>query len=123
MKSVFHWSNGVEPKVSYKVYQSYIIPRLLYSIEVFKLNNTEIKMLNDFHVNVLRRIRPLPTRTALPAVHLLLGALPLEAELHKIHLSLLYSIINSNNQTFNQLIRRSIVFCEDQPGSFLQNLF
>ena len=41
------------------------------------------------------------SRTALPAVHLLLGALPLEAELHKKHLSLLYSIINSNNQTFH----------------------
>ena len=103
MKSGFHGSNGVGPKVSYKIYQSYIIPRLLYSMEVLNLNKTEIKMLNNFHVNLLRRIQSLPTRTALPAVHLLLGALPLEAELHKRHLSLLYSIVNSNNQTFHQL--------------------
>ena len=86
MKSGFHGSNGVGPKVSYKagykVYQSYIIPRLLYSMEVFNLNKTEIKMLNNFHVNLLRRIQYipyLPTRTALPAVHLLLEALPLQA--------------------------------------------
>ena len=122
MKSGFHGSNGVGPKVSYKIYQSYIIPRLLYSMEVLNLNKTEIKMLNNFHVNLLRRIQSLPTRTALPAVHLLLGALPLEAELHKRHLSLLYSIVNSNNQTFHQLLRRSIVFCEDQPGSFLHRV-
>ena len=79
-------------------------------------------MLNNFHVHLLRRIPSLPTRTALPAVHLLLGTLPLGAELHKRHLSLLYSIINSNNQTFHQFLRRIIVFCEDQPGSFLHRV-
>ena len=91
MKSGFHGSNGVGPKVSLKIYQSYIIPRLLYSMEVLNLNKTETKMLTDFHVNLLRRIQALPARTALPAVYLLLGALPLEAELHKKHLSLLYT--------------------------------
>ena len=122
MKSGFHGSNGFGPKVSYKIYQSYILPRLLYSLEVLNLNKTETKTLNDFHVDLLRRIQSLLSRTALPAVHLLLGALPLEAELHKKHLSLLYSIINSNNQTFHQLIKRSIVFCEDQPGSFFSRV-
>ena len=118
MKSGFHGSNGVGPKVSLKIYQSYIIPRLLYSMEVLNLNKTETKMLTDFHVNLLRRIQALPARTALPAVYLLLGALPLEAELHKKHLSLLYSIINSQNKTFHQLISRSIILDEDQQGSF-----
>ena len=122
MKSGFHGSNGVGPKVSYKIYQSYILPRLLYSMEVLNLNKTETKTLDDFHVDLLRRIQSLPSRTALPAVHLLLGALPLEAEHHKKHLSLVYSIINSNNQTFHQLIKMSIVFCEDQPGSFFSRV-
>ena len=118
MKSGFHGSNGVGPKVSLKIYQSYIIPRLLYSMEVLNLNKTGAKMLTDFHVNLLRRIQALPARTSLPAVYLLLGALPLEAELHKKHLSLLYSIINSQNKTFHQLISRSIIIDEDQQGSF-----
>ena len=122
MKSGFHGSNGVGPKVSYKIYQSYILPRRIYSMEVLNLNKTETKTLNDFHVDLLRRIQSLPSRTAISAVHLLLGALPLEAELHKKHLSLLYSIINSNNQTFHQLIKRSSVFCEDQLGSFFSRV-
>ena len=46
MKSGLHGSNGVGPKVSYKIYQSYFIPSLLYSMEVLNLNKTEIKMLN-----------------------------------------------------------------------------
>ena len=96
----------------------YVLPRLLYSVEVLNLNKSEIKMLNHLPINLLRKIQLLPNRTALAAVHLLLGALPLEAELHKRHLSLLFSLINSDNQTLHQLVRRSIVFCEDQPSSF-----
>ena len=114
MKSGFHGKNGVGPKVSYKIYQAYIVPRLLYSLEVLNLNKTETKLLNDFHVNLLRRIQSLPVRAALPAVHLLLGALALEAELHKRHLSLLFSVINSQNQTFHQLIARSTIFSGEQ---------
>ena len=56
MKSGFHGSNGVGPKVSYKIYQSYILPRLLNSLEVLNLTKTETKTLNDFHVDLLRRI-------------------------------------------------------------------
>ena len=118
MKSGFYGSNGVCPKVFYKIYQSYILPRLVYSMEVLNLNKTETKTLNDFNLDLLRRLQSFRRRTALPAVHHLQGAMPLEAELHKRHLSLLYSIINSYNQTFYQLIRRSSVFCKDQPGCF-----
>ena len=96
----------------------------LYSIKVLNLNETETetKMLNDCHDDLLIRKQSLSTRTTLPAVHLLLGALSLEAELHKRYLSLLYSITNSNNQTFHQLIRESSVFCDDHPSSFFSRL-
>ena len=119
MRSGFHVSSGLGPKISHNIYQSYILPRLLYSLEVLDLNKSEIKMLSDFHVNLLQKIQSLPNRTALAAVYLLLGALPLEAVLHKRHLSLLFSVINLDNQTLHQLVRRSIVCCEDQPSSFL----
>ena len=91
-------------------------------MEVLNLNKTETKTLNDFHVDLHRRIQSLLSRTALSAVHLLVGALPLEAELREKHLSLRYSIINSDNQTFHQLIKRRSVFCEDQPGSFFSRV-
>ena len=37
MKSGFLGSNGVGPKVSYKIYPAYIVHRLLYSLEVLKV--------------------------------------------------------------------------------------
>ena len=50
----------------------------------------------------------MPSRTALSAVYLLLGALPMEAELHKRQLSLLFSIVSSTNETLHQLVQRAI---------------
>ena len=83
MKSVFHGSNGLNPKVSYRLYQTYVLPRMLYSLEILDLHKSDLKQLSDFHVDLFRRIQSLPSRTALFAVYLLFRALPIEAELHK----------------------------------------
>ena len=105
MKSGFHGSNDLNPKVSYRMYQTYVMPRMLFSLEVLDLRKTDLKQLSDF---LLRRIQSLPSRTALPAVYLLVGALPLEAELHKRQLSLLFSILSSENTTLHQLVQRAL---------------
>ena len=108
MKSGFHGSNGLNPMVSYRLYQTYVLPRMLYSLEILDLRKSDVKQLSDFHVDLLRRIQSLPSRTALSAVYLLLGALPMEAELHKRQLSLLFSIVSSTNETLHQLVQRAM---------------
>ena len=55
------------------------------------------------------------TRTATCAVHLLLGALPIEAELHKRRLSLLYNIMVSTNETITELTKCQIAIMETSP--------
>ena len=108
MKSGFHGSNGLNPKVSYRLYQTYVMPRMLYGLEILDLRKKDIKQLSDFHIDLLRRIQALPTRAALSAVYLLVGTLPMEAELHKKQLSLLFSVVSSNNATLQQLVQRAI---------------
>ena len=102
MKSGFHGLNGLNFKVSYRLYQTYVLPRMLYNLEILDLSKSDMKQLKDFHVDLLRWIQSLPLRTALSAVYLLLGALPMEVELHKRHLSLLFSIVSSSNETLQQ---------------------
>jgi hypothetical protein len=41
-----------------------------------------IEKLDRFHKDTLRQFQSLPKRAAIPSVYLLLGALPIEAELH-----------------------------------------
>ena len=45
-----HGSNGLNPKVSFKIYQCYVLPRLLYGLEILPLSKTHLDMLNKFHM-------------------------------------------------------------------------
>ena len=114
-----HGSNGLNPRISFKIYQCYVLPRLLFGLEVLPLTATQISILAKFHIGNLRRFQTLPTRTATSAVYyLLLGALPIEAELHKRHLSLLYNILTSSNTTIKDLAARQIAINLDNEHSY-----
>ena len=117
-----HSTNGINPKVSYKIYQAYILPRLLSGLETLQLNQTQINELSLFHRKTLRQIQSLPQRTASSAVLLLLGALPLEAELHRRQLSLLYGIAKSNNETLHKLALRQSLVTDCNERSFFANI-
>ncbi|CAC5407968.1 unnamed protein product [Mytilus coruscus] len=92
IKTGVHGTNGLNPRTSCKIYQVYVIPRLLYGLETLNLQNKDTVALCSFHLSTLKHIQSLPNRTATSAVYLLLGALPITAELHKRQLSLLHSI-------------------------------
>ena len=114
-----HGSNGLNPGCSYKIYQCYVLPRLLFGLEVTK---TQIGILSKFHISNLRRFQTLPIRTATCAVYLLIGALPLEAELHKRHLSLLYNVLTSTNKTIKELSTRQIAINLDNSQSYFSRV-
>ena len=113
-----HGTNGLNPKTSYVIYSAYVLPRLLYGLEVMSLNKTQIKELERYHLNTLRQIQSLPKRTASSSVYMLLGALPIEAELHKRQLSLLYAVLTSENQCLQEVVQRQLACCFDNVHSF-----
>ncbi|CAC5407671.1 unnamed protein product [Mytilus coruscus] len=122
MKTGVHGgTNGLNSRISYTIYKIYILPRLLYSLEVLPLNLTQLKALSDFHLTFLRNIQSLPTRTASIGIYSLLGALPLEAELHKRQLSLLHSISVSENQNLKEILLRQYHLQINQ-GTFLERI-
>ena len=109
VKTGVHGSNGLNPKTSYKIYLVYVIPRLLNGLEVLPINTTQIRQLTAFHLDTLRNIQSLPKRTATCIVYLLLGALPIEAELEKRQVNLMYSVSRSDNPTLQELRKRQDV--------------
>ena len=111
-----HGSNGLNPSVSFKIYQCYVLPRLLFGLEALPITNSQLAMLSKFHVETLKRFQSLPLRTATCAVYLLIGALPIEAELHKRHLSLLHNIMVTSNET--ELTKRQIAINLDNSLSY-----
>ena len=73
-----------------------------------------------FHLETLKNIQLLPTRTSNAIVYLLLGALLLKAELEKKPLGLLHAIITSENQTLQQFWERQ--YAVQHEGSFFRNI-
>ena len=104
--SKLHGTNGLNPRISYRTYQAYVIPRLLYSLDVLSLSDTHIAQIQRFHISTLRGLQSLPEGKVSSIVHLLLGAFPIHAELHKRQLSLLHSIARSGDQRINGLTDR-----------------
>ncbi|CAC5394809.1 unnamed protein product [Mytilus coruscus] len=98
----------INPRTAYKIYQAYVIPRLLYGLEILPLNSTQMTELKQFHLKTLRCFQSLPIRTATAAVYMLLGALPIEAEMHKSQLSVLYSILAPENTKLKNLVERQM---------------
>ena len=97
MQTGVHGTIGLNPRTSCKIYQVYVIPRLLYGLETLNLKNKDMTTLFTFHLSTLKPLQSLPIRTANSAVYLLLGILPISAELHKRQLSLLHQIAMSEN--------------------------
>ncbi|MEW8090529.1 MAG: reverse transcriptase domain-containing protein [Candidatus Thiodiazotropha endolucinida] len=117
-----HGSNGLNPRVSYKIYQCYVLPRLLYGLEVLPLTVSQINVLSKFHLDNLKRFQSLPVRVATCAVYLLLGALPIEAEIHKRQFSLLYNVLTSTNETVIELADRQIAVNLDNNLSYFSRV-
>ena len=114
--------NGLNPRVSYKIYQCYVLPRLLYGLEVLPLTVSQINVLSKFHLDNLKRFQSLPVRVATCAVYLLLGALPIEAEIHKRQFSLLYNVLTSTNETVIELADRQIAVNLDNNLSYFSRI-
>ncbi|CAC5374985.1 unnamed protein product [Mytilus coruscus] len=118
MNTGLHGTNGLNPQTSYKIYQSYVIPHLLYGMEILPLNQKQLDILSRFHKKTLRNFQSMPARTATGAVYLILGALTIEVEIHKRQLSFLYNIVSCDNSTIQDLVDRQLIKNLENQHSF-----
>ena len=88
MGAGLHGLNGLPPLVSMHIYNIYVIPRLVYGLEVIKLSKLDINALEKQHRAFLRNILHLPQRTAIPALHIISAKPPIRSILDQKILSL-----------------------------------
>ena len=74
--------------------------------------------LESFHRKSIRYLQSLPQRIATAAIYLLVGVIPIEAALHKRTLSLLYSMLASDNLKIKEIINRQISVNYDEDSFF-----
>ena len=73
-----------DPETSLHLYQIYVLPVLLYGMEVVFPRPTYMEVLEKFNKHNLKHIMSLPVTTADPAVYILSGNLPIEAMIHQL---------------------------------------
>ena len=78
-----HGENGLDPETCLHLYQFYVLPVLLYGMEVVFPRPKYIEVLEKFNKHNLKHIMSLPVTTADPAVYILAGNLPVEAMIHQ----------------------------------------
>ena len=73
--------SGLNPMVSVHLWKIYMIPRVIYGLEVLSCTLSDVQSLERLQRDMLRRIQSLPRSTATAAVNCLLGIRPIEQEL------------------------------------------
>jgi hypothetical protein len=118
MNTGLHGSNGKNPSVALRIYEAYVLPKLVYGMEVLSLNQKQLGILSKFHIDNPRKFQSLPIRTATSVIYLLIGAMPIEAEIHKRQLSFLHNILNCNNDNIRALTDKQLIMNVNNPQSF-----
>ena len=83
MSSGLRGENGLDPETAIHLMQTYVLPLIVYDMEVVLPNQNYMDMLETFNMKFLTLILSLPIPTADPAVYVLSGTLPIEAVIHK----------------------------------------
>ena len=100
--------NGVNISTIMQLITIYVLPRLTYGLECLTLSPKEVEPMEVYYRNLLRQVQHLPQSTANPAVYLLVGALPVEALIHKKVLCIFGAIMRRDDSLEYQVMERQL---------------
>ena len=109
MASGLHGENGLDPETCTHLLQIYVLPIMVYGLEVVLPKPALVDKLNRTYKKILKQVLSLPTTVADPAVYILSGALPVEGIIHKRTLIFYGSICRLEESSVEkQLARRQL---------------
>jgi hypothetical protein len=126
MGAGLHGLNGLPVPTSIHLYNTYVLPRATYGLEALNLKGYHENSLEVFHRSTLRSILSLPDRTAIPALHILTGVMPMKAILDVKTLCFLHSLTATYGVTRDIVHRQYVVkknSSKSQPRVFFTTLF
>ncbi|VDI27647.1 Hypothetical predicted protein [Mytilus galloprovincialis] len=101
MGSGLHGTNGLDPETILTLVKTYVLPILTYGLEILIPKGKSLTTLNLYHKKLLKQLLSLSTNTADPAIYILSGMIPIEAELH-IKILTLFGTISRSEKTSNE---------------------
>jgi hypothetical protein len=119
MGAGLHGLNGLNPAVSNKLLDTYIVPWLLYGLEAMSITEVDVQKLETAYRTMLRQIQHMPKNTATPAVYLLIGAIPIEGQLDTRILTFFNHILLQQQSLEYNLVRRQLTMKDLQSHSWV----
>jgi hypothetical protein len=71
-----HGNNGLDPVTSLHLIKTFVIPTLLYSLEIVLPSNSHLTVVETFIKKLLKQIFSLPTNTPVHVPYILSGLIP-----------------------------------------------
>ncbi|VDI14872.1 Hypothetical predicted protein [Mytilus galloprovincialis] len=99
MGAGLHGENGLDPETVVSLFRTYILPVLTYGLEVLIPTGKNLDLIQQQHKRWIKQILSLKLNVADPAVYMLSGLLPLEAEIHIKIITLFGNITRSERSS------------------------
>ncbi|KAK3105783.1 hypothetical protein FSP39_005674 [Pinctada imbricata] len=116
--SGLHGKNGISPIISFQMWSTFVIPRLLHGIELLNIRKSDIDALERYQRKFLKQIQTLPERTASVAVLSLLGAKTIEAQIDTRIITTFLNIAKDPRTTEFQIAVRQLTIKADNSNSW-----
>ena len=116
--SGLHGKNGVSPIISFQMWSTFVIPRLLHGIELLNIRKSDIDTLERYQRKFLKQIQTLPERTASVAVLSLLGAKTIEAQIDTRIITTFLNIAKDPSTVEFQIAIRQLTVKTDNSNSW-----
>ena len=113
-----HGTNGLPARTALHLYQVYILPRVLYGLEALVIKKTQTDSIEQFQRSVLRSLLGLPNRTAIPALYILSGKIPIDRQIDQKQIMFLHSLISQGGR-LRDLVQRQYVMKKATSKSWI----
>ncbi len=108
MGAGLHGMNGLNPASCLHILNVYVLPILLYGLEILLPSRTELMPLETFYRKTLKQILSIPINTPDAAVYILAGTCPLESHIHKKALGLYANICRTHDSVEKEIAERQL---------------
>ena len=117
-----HGTNGLSPIITFSMWTTYVIPRMLHGIEMLTIRKGDINSLEIFQRKTLKQLQGLPKNASTAAVYLLVGAIPVEGLIHLRFLSTFGNIIQNTDTLEYRVAKRQLICKNGNTHSWFSTL-
>ena len=118
----FAYKCMLSPIVKMHLFRTFTCPIIRSGLSSFALRTQQMNPLSLFHRKVLKSFLHLSKSAPTPAIHFLLGELPMEGKIHRDMFSVFYSVWSNPDTKIHQIIKYLLSASSDNSRTWAINI-